>query len=139
VTAPAEGPATVTLTDCPCGHSIERHGEWGCAAYVPPKIGGSPTCCTRTPAEVFAARVDALTADLAAAEQARDDWHDTAQKTASECGRQRARADEAERAIANVRALADEYGEYNPGHGSYMAAAHRLRALLPAAPTEEQS
>lgn len=40
---------------CPCGHSITRHSpEWGCDAYVPPKIGGSGACCTRSPAAVVA-------------------------------------------------------------------------------------
>jgi hypothetical protein len=112
----AVGPATVTLTD----DELEPLRVALMVAYASQPMGydRAKRATDRTVAEVvapFAARVDALTADLATAE----------------------------RVIANVRALAEEYAEpTRPPFERYIdrnAVARTLRAVLPAAPTEDQA
>jgi hypothetical protein len=118
VTAP-EGPATVTLTD------DER-------ALIQDS-SGAPGRLSRAHfeavARIVAARVAALTADLATARLARsvlmDELNDMTRDN-----------DERARVIANVRALADDW---YAGFPDERAAAVRLRALLTAAPTGEES
>jgi hypothetical protein len=136
----AEGPANVTLTD----DELEPLRVALMVAYASQPMGydRAKRATDRTVAEVvapFAARVDALTADLAAARSDAFLW--------------RTNAAEAERVIANVRALADEWrykGEFGwgpwqtgegPDHEGEVLdrASTALRALLPAAPTGEDS
>jgi hypothetical protein len=62
----ADQPALTDDLICPCGHSINHHDLSGCDAYIRPSIGGSPTCCTRTPNDIVAARVESLAAENAA-------------------------------------------------------------------------
>jgi hypothetical protein len=125
VTAPAEGPVTVTLTD------DER---WD--------ISEAPADDLRYIVErIVAARVAALTADLAAAREDADRW----ERDAAEWD---TRAAEADQVIANVRALADQwladrlaYPLDDPRASvafiAVKACEEELRALLPAAPTGE--
>jgi hypothetical protein len=108
VTAPAEGPATVTLTD------DERALLADAWIYRPV---GNLEDWMRPVERIVAARVAALTAD-------HDLW------------RQHALA--ADQVIANVRALADEWFCVDPDHHDDCKRG-RLLALLPDAPTGEQS
>ena len=135
----AEGPATVTLTD------DERAFRPGCYCDAHYSVGQGKACgrwrdreARRLHAE-HAARVGALTADLAAA---RRGW----EQCASDEGVLLDNLVDAEQVIANVRALADAlWHEGNrasqrrsyPQGVAYRYAAGRIRALLPAAPTGE--
>jgi hypothetical protein len=125
MSAPAEGPATVTLTD------DERALLADAWIYRPV---GNLEDWMRPVERIVAARVAALTADLAAAERQRDDA-----RSAGEAYRRL--RDEAEQVIANVRALADEWDRLPEGVviDVRVEVTGPLRALLPAAPTGEQS
>jgi hypothetical protein len=138
----AVGPATVTLTD----DELEPLRVALMVAYASQPMGydRAKRATDRTVAEVvapFAARVAALTADLATARAKRDEWREDYATATGMLVRERdatrAERDEAYRVIANVRALADEWindSRYDITYG----AGERLRALLPAAPTWEE-
>lgn len=114
--APAEGPATVTLT-----------AKWRDASEAARKSQHHfPADCLAEAALV----VETLTADLAAAEQARDDWHITARTMLEQ-------RDDAEQVIANVRALYDEWESTGPKQQSTRDLLFDLGALLSAASTGE--
>jgi hypothetical protein len=159
MTAPAEGPVTVTLTDDEVSALIRATNNGGLGSTVE---------------RIVAARVAALTADLATARERLgkciciygpdiegpdeycpqhgrtiEDWQERSDVLQGRIEGYRDRAETAERVIANVRALADEWDAWaaarlvsNPNAAPKLPAittASRLRALLPAAPTEEQS
>jgi hypothetical protein len=163
MTAPAEGPATVTphtdscrgprgLNACDCGAEQRAVGPATVTftddeleplrvalmvAYASQPMGydRAKRATDRTVAEVvepFAARVAALTADLAAARKERDErrsaWHTLAVRTEA-----------AERVIASVRAelnYADDHGIRDQDDEALVSVPVIRRALLPAAPTE---
>ncbi len=143
----AVGPATVTLTDA----ELEPLRVALMVAYASQPMGydRAKRATDRTVAEVvapFAARVDALTADLAVARVALDAMmeRDTAASVrydalATDHRRWVDKAFEAERVIANVRAelnYADDHGIRDQDDEALVSVPVIRRALLPAAPTE---
>jgi hypothetical protein len=121
----AEGPATVTLTWDHLHAAACKRGNSTCSAHQPGNW--------QHLAVDMAARVDALTADLTATRASLNFYRDVAEANRADWGK-------AERVIANVRALADEWAltEF-PDEPTANMLRLDLRALLPAAPTGEPS